>query len=169
MKLKDFVKVTKTRKRRGWEWEDTLVKRIKSCHSYEAFRLGGASQILPDVLAISNKFSKILVIEAKSGTTEYLVVKKGQIEHLLKFADTFKLYSNRYLILAFKFLRKRRLKRGSYEKRELKEYYKEFNLKFQKCKGISDIICTYDGSTYAISKGEKKETDLPDFKMPFQK
>jgi len=165
----DFVKVTKTRKRRGWEWEDTLVKRIKSCYSYEAFRLGGSSLILPDVLAISNRFGKILVIEAKSGTTDYLVVKREQIERSITFTNTFKLYPNRYFLLAFKFLRKRRLKKDSYEKRELMAYYKEFNLVFRKGESAPDIICTYNGSTYAIFDGEKKKIDLPDFKMPFKK
>jgi len=169
VKLTDFIKVTKTRKSRGWRWEDTLVKRIQSCYSYKAFRLGGSSQTLPDVLAISNRFSKILVIEAKSGTTDYLVVRREQIERSLRFTHTFKLYPKRHFILAFKFLRKRRLKKDNYDKRELREYYKEFKVKFKKGKNVPDITCTYDGSTYAMLKGEKEKIDLPDYKMPFQK
>lgn len=161
-------RASKLRRKRGWDWEDTLVKRLDSCYSYEAYRLGGASAILPDILALSNRFGKMMIIEAKSGTTDYLMVPREQVERSLRFRDSFKLYPNRHLVLAFKFLRKRRLKEGGYEKRELREYYKEFNQQLKRGERAPDIICTYNGNFYMISKGLKKLVDLPDFKMPFQ-
>ncbi|MGQ9719281.1 MAG: resolvase [Nitrososphaerales archaeon] len=158
---------SRLRRKRGWNWEDTLVKRIDSCYSYEAYRLGGASAILPDILAISNRFGKIIVIEAKSGTTDYLMVPREQVERSLRFLDSFRLYPNRHFVLAFKFLRKRRLKQGGYEKRDLREYHKEFNIKLQKGERAPDIICTYGGNFYMINKGLKRSVELPDFRMPF--
>jgi Holliday junction resolvase len=160
-------RASKLRRKRGWDWEDTLVKRIDSCYSYEAYRLGGASAFLPDILAISNRFGKLMVIEAKSGTTDYLMVPREQVERSLRFLDSFKLYPNRHFVLAFKFLRKRRLKGGGYEKRELREYYKEFNQQLKSGERAPDVICTYQGNFYIISKGLKKSVDLPNFKMPF--
>ncbi|MCP8318499.1 MAG: hypothetical protein L6N95_01560 [Candidatus Methylarchaceae archaeon HK01B] len=162
-------RASKLRRKRGWDWEDTLVKRLDSCYSYDAFRLGGAGATLPDILAISNRFGKIMVIEAKSSTTDYLMVPREQIERSLRFLNSFRLYPNRHLILAFKFLKKRRLKAGGYEKRELREYYKEFDQHLQRGERAPDIICNYEGCFYRVSKGSKKPSDLPDFKMPFQK
>ncbi len=160
-------RASRLRRKRGWDWEDTLVKRLDSCYSYEAYRLGGASAFLPDILAISNRFGKLIVIEAKSGTTDYLMVPREQVERSLRFLNSFKLYPNRHFVLAFKFLRKRRLKGGGYEKRELKEYYKEFNQQLNSGERAPDVICTYQGNFYIISKGLKKSVDLPNFKMPF--
>ena len=30
-----------------------------------------------------------------------------------------------------------------------------------------DIVCRYDGSTYALREGKKKKLSLKDYKMPF--
>ena len=36
-------KVSKTRRQRGYQWEDTLVKRFNALDSWKAFRLGSPS------------------------------------------------------------------------------------------------------------------------------
>ena len=58
------------------------------------------------------------------------------------------------MILAFKFLSKKRIGVGKYEKRELREFYKVWNEK----KNPTDMVCKYDGTTYALIQGEKKKT-----------
>ena len=69
----------------------------------------------------------------------------------------------RQVILAFKFLSKKRIGVGEYESRELREFYKIWD---QKKKPI-DIVCKYDGITYALKDGQKKELLLKDYQMPF--
>ncbi|MGI0041005.1 MAG: resolvase, partial [Nitrosopumilaceae archaeon] len=58
-------KVARTRRQRGYNWEDTLVKRFNALDSWKAFRLGSPSVALPDILAVSNMANTIFTIEAK--------------------------------------------------------------------------------------------------------
>jgi hypothetical protein len=67
------------------------------------------------------------------------------------------------VILAFKFLSKKRIGVGEYEKRELREFYKVWNQK----RIPTDIVCRYDGTTYALKDGQKKNFNLKDYQMPF--
>ena len=84
---KDNVKIARTRRQRGYHWEDTLVKRFNSLEGWKGFRLGSPSVGLPDILALSSKNSTIFTIEAKSGTTNSLVVPYDQIIRCLKWVD----------------------------------------------------------------------------------
>ena len=59
---------------------------------------------------------------------------------------------------------KKRIGTGLYEKRELREFYKVWNKK----KNPVDIVCRYDGTTYALIHGEKKKLNLDDYDMPFK-
>ena len=160
---KDNVKIARTRRQRGYHWEDTLVKRFNSLEGWKGFRLGSPSVGLPDILALSSKNSTIFTIEAKSGTTNSLVVPYDQIIRCLKWVDNFELYDTREVIFAFKFLSKKRIGLGEYEKRELREFYKVWD----KSKQISDFACNYDGNTYSIINAKRQKLDLKDFKMPF--
>jgi len=160
---KDNVKIARTRRQRGYHWEDTLVKRFNSLEGWKGFRLGSPSVGLPDILALSSKNSTIFTIEAKSGTTNSLVVPYDQIIRCLKWVDNFELYETREVIFAFKFLSKKRIGLGEYEKRELREFYKVWD----KSKQISDFACNYDGNTYSIINAKRQKLDLKDFKMPF--
>ena len=72
-------KIARTRRQRGYNWEDTLVKRFNSVKYWKAFRLGSPSVALPDVLAVNNPESIIFTIEAKSGTGTTLQVPFDQI------------------------------------------------------------------------------------------
>ena len=47
-------KIARTRRQRGYNWEDTLVKRFNAIKSWKAFRLGSPSIALPDVLTVNN-------------------------------------------------------------------------------------------------------------------
>jgi len=124
-------KIAKTRRQRGYNWEDTLVKRFNSLENWKAFRLGSPSVALPDVLVVNNIVSTIFTIEAKSGTGTTLQVPLDQIERCLLWTHNFQVYKKREVILAFKFLSKKRIGSGIYENRKLHEFYKVWNKKLK--------------------------------------
>ena len=157
-------KTARIRRQRGYNWENTLVKRFNSIKSWKAFRLGSPSVALPDVLTVNNVESTIFTIEAKSGTGTTLQVPFDQIERCLNWIDNFQVYQKREVILAFKFLSKKRIDTDKYVKRELREFYKVWDKK----KKVIDCVCTYDGKTYALKNGKQKKLVLKDFLMPFK-
>ena len=163
-KSKNHRKAAHTRRQRGYHWEDTIVKRFNSAENWNAFRLGSPSTALPDVLAVNTKESTIFTIEAKSGTTMSLPVPADQIERCLKWINTFDIYKKRKVLLAFKFLSKKRIGLGTYESRELREFYKVWDTSIN----ITNCSCSYDGKTFAQINGERKEVNLEDYDMPFK-
>ncbi|MBC8250484.1 MAG: resolvase [Candidatus Nitrosopelagicus sp.] len=164
VKSLNFKKIAQTRRQRGYNWEDTLVKRFNKMDSWKAFRLGSPSVALPDILCVNNENSMIFTIEAKSGTGTTLTVPFDQITRCLNWTNNFTVYKTRKVVLAFKFLSKKRIGTGLYEKRELREFYKVWNDK----KDPIDTVCRYDGTTYALIQGEKKKLDIKDYEMPFK-
>ncbi len=162
--VKDNKKIARTRRQRGYHWEDTLVKRFNSVDNWKAFRLGSPSIALPDVLAVNTQSSMIFSIEAKSGTSTSLPVPADQIERCQKWITTFDIYKERKVILAFKFLSKKRIGQGLYENRELREFYKIWD----ESKKITDCVCTYDGEIFAKMDGKRTNLNLEEQKMPFK-
>ncbi|MFB5645258.1 MAG: resolvase [Nitrosopumilaceae archaeon] len=160
---KDNKKIARTRRQRGYHWEDTIVKRFNGLKDWKAFRLGSPSVALPDVLAISTKNSTIFTIEAKSGTGTTLQVPFDQIIRCIKWTDTFELYNKRKVILAFKFLSKKRIDIGEYESRELREFFKIWDKSLK----ITDCVCTYEGETYSLENRKRSKITLEDYPMPF--
>ena len=163
-KTLNFKKIAQTRRQRGYNWEDTLVKRFNKMENWKAFRLGSPSVALPDILCVNNEDGMIFTIEAKSGTGTTLTVPFDQITRCLNWTNNFTVYKRRKVILAFKFLSKKRIGTGVYEKRELREFYKAWDEK----KNPADMVCRYDGTTYALIQGEKKKLILNDYEMPFK-
>jgi len=161
---KDNKKIARTRRQRGYHWEDTLVKRFNSAENWKAFRLGSPSIALPDVLAVNTQNSMIFTIEAKSGTSTSLPVPADQIERCQKWIKTFDIYHDRKVILAFKFLSKKRIGLGQYESRELREFYKIWD----ESKEITDCVCTYEGEIFAKIDGKREKLDLKEHPMPFK-
>jgi len=157
-------KIARTRRQRGYNWEDTLVKRFNATYGWKAFRLGSPSVALPDILAVSTSANTIFTIEAKSGTGTTLPVPYDQIIRCLKWINTFELYQTRKMILAFKFLSKKRIGTGKYEHRQLREFYKVWDESNQ----ITDCVCTYEGKTYALVNGERQKLELENYQMPFK-
>ena len=162
--IKDNKKIARTRRQRGYNWEDTLVKRFNSTENWKAFRLGSPSIALPDVLAVNTQSSMIFSIEAKSGTSTSLPVPADQIERCQRWIKTFDIYNYGKVILAFKFLSKKRIGQGQYENRELREFYKIWD----ESKTITDCVCTYDGEIFAKIDGRRVSLDLKEQKMPFK-
>jgi len=156
-------RIAKIRRQRGYHWEDTIVKRFNALDDWKAFRLGSPSVALPDVLVVSSKNNTIFTIEAKSGTGNTLQVPFDQIIRCLNWTNTFGLYKTRKVILAFKFLSKKRVGVGKYESRELREFFKVWD----EAKNAIDCVCTYEGRTYAIQNRERVKLNLKDYKMPF--
>ena len=169
LKNKDKIKsqnhrtAVRTRRQRGYHWEDTIVKRFNSVNDWNAFRLGSPSTALPDVLAVNNTKSTIFTIEAKSGTTNSLPVPEDQIERCLKWINIFEIYKIRKVILAFKFLSKKRTGLGTYESRELREFYKIWDPALK----ITNCACNYEGKVFAQIEGKRTEIALKDYKTPF--
>jgi len=157
-------KISRTRRQRGYQWEDTLVKRFNKLDNWKAFRLGSPSVALPDILSLNNEDSIIFTIEAKSGTGTSLTVPFDQIVRCMNWTENFKVYQTRQVILAFKFLSKKRIGNSLYEKRELREFFKVWNTKLTPI----DIVCKYDGTTYGLISGKRKSIKLKDYRMPFK-
>ena len=158
-------RIAKIRRQRGYHWEDTIVKRFNALDDWKAFRLGSPSVALPDVLVVSGKSSTIFTIEAKSGTGNTLQVPFDQIIRCLNWTNTFGLYKTRKVILAFKFLSKKRIGVGKYESRELREFFKVWD----ETKNAIDCVCTYEGKTYAVRSRKRVKLNLKNYKMPFFK
>ncbi len=161
---KNNQKAARLRRQRGYQWEDTLVKRFNSTKKWKAFRLGSPSIALPDVLAVNTEENIIYTIEAKSGTSTSLPVPADQIERCLEWIKTFDIFKKRNVLLAFKFLSKKRIGVGEYESRELREFYKVWDESLE----ITDCVCTYEGQFFAKINGMRKELFLKECLMPFK-
>ncbi len=161
---KNNQNASKMRRQRGYQWEDTIVKRFNGTQNWKAFRLGSPSIALPDVLAVNNDESAIFTIEAKSGTGTSLPVPADQIERCLLWIKTFDIYKKKRVILAFKFLSKKRINIGEYEARELREFFKIWEESLE----ITNCVCRYDGKIFAKINGSKKELFLKECTMPFK-
>lgn len=159
------------RRSRGYNYEHTLVQRLNK-EQWHARRLGGSSTGLPDIVAVNNDAGILLTIEAKSGTSDTLYVPQDQIKRCLVVREMFSFYRDTHIILAFKFLCKKRFRRKNetvYESRRLREYYKEV-VDIPGDTDIEDlpiVKCTYDGKTYNIFGDNTVPLNLPDFSMPF--
>lgn len=134
--------------------------------------MGGSSTGLPDIVAVNNEAGVLLTIEAKSGTSDILYVPQDQVERCKLIVNMFGIYPERHIILAFKFMSKKRFRRKNetvYESRKLLEYYKVADI-VDTMKVLPIIKCSYDGRTAAIfGNGKTVPLDLPDYAMPFLK
>ncbi|GEM_PF-133163 len=158
------------RRSRGYSYEHTLVQRL-SIGDWQARRLGGSSTGLPDIVAVNNSSPTLLTIEAKSGTGDLLYVPQDQIERCLVVQKMFSYYPERHVILAFKFMSKKRFRRKNmvvYEQRRLVEYYKVADSLAARANKLPIVKCTYDGRTFALYGKRSVELKLPDYTMPFQ-
>lgn len=163
-----YTRLNRIRRNRGYSFEHVLVQKLNG-NVWNARRLGGSSANLPDIIAVNNKESIFLSIEAKSGTSDNLYVPSDQIQRCFQIRDMFQVYKTAHVILAFKFMQKRRVReegRTVYTRRKLLEYYKIAD-RYSKIKDLPIIKCTYDGSTYEIRNDQTKKIYLKDYVMPF--
>jgi len=163
-----YTRLNRIRRNRGYSFEHVLVQKLNG-NVWNARRLGGSSANLPDIIAVNNKESIFLSIEAKSGTSDNLYVPSDQIQRCFQIRDMFQVYKTAHVILAFKFMQKKRIReegRTVYTRRKLLEYYKIAD-RYSKIKDLPIIKCTYDGSTYEIRNDQTKKIYLKDYVMPF--
>lgn len=163
-----YTRLNRIRRNRGYSFEHVLVQKLNG-NVWNARRLGGSSANLPDIIAVNNKESIFLSIEAKSGTSDNLYVPSDQIQRCFQIRDMFQVYRTAHVILAFKFMQKRRVReegRTVYAHRKLQEYYKIAD-RYSKNKNLPIIKCTYDGSTYEIRDDQTRKIYLKDYIMPF--
>jgi Holliday junction resolvase len=156
------------RRSRGYNYEHTLVHRLNG-GLWIARRLGGSSTGLPDIVAVNNTEATLLSIEAKSGTGDALYVQPDQIERCLLIRNMFGYYRTKHVILAFRFMRKKRFTRKKqvvYEKRRLVEYYKNADT-LNRLGKMPGVKCTYAGTTFVIHNGKFAKKSLPNYVMPF--
>lgn len=138
--------------------------------SWIARRLGGSSTGLPDIVAVNNEEAILLSIEAKSGTGDALYVQPDQLQRCLLVRDMFGYYKTKHVVLAFKFMRKKRFTRRRqviYEKRRLVEYYKIAD-KLDRQGSIPVVKCSYSGATFVMHNGKFIKRSLPNYVMPFK-
>ena len=162
-----YVKLNRIRRNRGYSFEHVLVQKLNT-NAWNARRLGGSSANLPDIIAVNNKESIFLSIEAKSGTADSLYVPSDQIQRCFQIRDMFQVYKTAHVILAFKFMQKRRIREEGktlYIHRKLQEYYKIAD-KYSRVP-VPIIKCTYDGRTYELRNFQTKRCNLKDYIMPF--
>ncbi|PWU82624.1 MAG: resolvase [Candidatus Nitrosopolaris wilkensis] len=156
------------RRSRGYSFEHRLVQKLNS-GDWNARRLGGSSTGLPDIIAVNNKAGTLLTIEAKSGTGDILYVPADQIQRCSLIGQMFSYYEKRHIVLAFKFMRKKRFKRKAqivYESRQLVEHYKLADVLSRRTE-YPVVKCLYNGTTFAIHQGECTKLTLPQYRMPF--
>lgn len=165
-----YTKLNRMRRNRGYSFEHVLVQKLNNNNNpWRARRLGGSSANLPDIIAVNNKESIFLSIEAKSGTADSLYVPSDQIQRCFQIRDMFQVYKTAHVILAFKFMQKRRIREEGktvYTHRKLQEYYKIAD-RYSKMKDLPIIKCTYDGITYEMRNSQIRKCFLKDYLMPF--
>ena len=83
----------------------------------------------------------ILATECKSTSTDHCYVTEAQIQRCLDWVNEWELYTDKVVMLAFKFSEKKRVGTGKYESRKKKEFLKVWNLKMKPV----DFSCGYDG------------------------
>ena len=157
----DYKKISKTRRQRGYQWEDTIVKRFNSLVDWNSVRLGSPSNTLPDVMAVNNNRSIIIAIEAKSGTSNDLRVPFDQIERCIDWVNRFDIYNTKKVILALKFSRKKRIGQGLYGNRQLREFFKVWSIGDE----ITDCVCNYDGEFFRYRDNKRHELVLDETKV----
>ena len=142
--MKDNKKINKTRRNRGYNWEDTIVKRFNAKEGWSAVRLGGASTKLPDVFLINNDMKTVIAVEAKSTTTNTCRIPAEQIQRCLDWVEKFKVYDERQVMFAFKFSQVKRISSDRKDTRKLKEYF----CFWDETQTLSEYICDYDGNLF---------------------
>lgn len=96
-------KESRNMKRRGYDAERELVKKLRSL-GFKAVRVPSSapsSEPLPDIFATLN--DRILAVEVKASRGEKVHFNSNQVKKLFNFLDIFSVYSEKIALLAGKF------------------------------------------------------------------
>lgn len=100
----DYIKINKIRKSRGYSLEHGLVLEINALPGWQCRRLGGSSAGLPDLIAVNNQESKLLVYECKATKqAKTLYIPEKEVRRCFDIVDMFSIYDDRKVIVSFKF------------------------------------------------------------------
>ena len=98
---KDFSKINRTRRNRGYSFEHGIVTYLQKI-GWHAKRLGGSSTNLPDILAVYK--DTMYSMEAKyTMDKNHLYIPFDQVFRCLEVLTMFPLYPERFLVFAFRF------------------------------------------------------------------
>jgi len=101
---KNWIQVNKIRRGRGYSWEHEMVIDINKISAWKCRRLGGSSAGLPDLIAVNNQESKLLVFECKATKqAKVLYVPEKEIRRCFAIVDMFSIYGDRTVVVSFKF------------------------------------------------------------------
>ena len=150
---KDNKKINKTRRNRGYAFESEIVKKFKINDNWNAMRLGGASNNLPDIMCINNWGRSIIAVEAKSVHSDLAYIPEDQIERCKNWVKNFDIYHRHVVLMAFKF--------GQTNERKLKVFYKIFP------DGIESgqVRCRPTGVTSIKQNGKWSKLECEEFKI----
>ncbi len=120
--------VSNVRRQRGYSWEARIIEEFRLRTKWWALRLGGTTVNWPDIVATYNHSDhdkeKLITIECKSSTGDSITVPAEQIRRCYGIMSMFGAYRSQHIVLAFKFSKKRRLKKkGEFEGRKERKYY----------------------------------------------
>lgn len=124
--MKDNKKINKTRRQRGYAFENYIVSQFNDLAGWSAKRLGSPSIKLPDVMCINNMCKTMIAIEAKSTIQDYAYVPQDQVERCIDWVNQFVLYDTKQVVLAFKFGQTIVNNKRKPERRALRYHYKIF-------------------------------------------
>lgn len=159
---KDNKKINKTRRQRGYAFENHIVQKFNGISGWGAKRLGSPSTALPDVMCVNDCYKTIIAIEAKSTVQNYAYVPQDQIERCRDWVNMFGVYDSKYVILAFKFGQTCIVVKGECITRKLRYHYKIFPYKkFTP----SEVRADYDGNILIKSDDEWIDANLEDYKF----
>ena len=125
-----------TRRSRGYAWEKKVVD-IFDRMGFVVTRLGGTTIVMPDVSAHKDHAKLIVGIECKSTVSDRCYVPGEQIQRCIDWCTEWGLYTNKMVLLAFKFGNN-----GKGKQREGRQFLKIWNPNFKVPKKLS---CRYDG------------------------
>ena len=111
-----WIKVNKTRRTRGYAFEDKIRKKINSIDNEKQWhcrRLGGSSTGLPDLVITFNQYMGALVaMECKSTKDKYVLeIPADQVQRCVDVLDLFGTYGCKWVAFAFYFAKSDKCKR----------------------------------------------------------
>lgn len=149
--MKNDKKINKTRKQRGYAFETEIVKKFQALSGWDAKRLGSPSTELPDAMALNNYYKTIIAVEAKSTVGSLAYVPQDQVQRCIDWVDTFSIYDEKKVVLAFKFGRTLLRNKKNPERNKLRYFYKVYP---HKNFTAAEVKANYDGKTWVKENDE---------------
>lgn len=113
------------------------MKELFESHEFISHKIGSNSKDVPDVVAWNDTSKTVVAVEAKSTASNSCIVPAKQIQRCINWVNELGLYTEKFVILAFKF----KAAGVKPNRRKLQYHYK-----IVPCNIISNnISCNYEG------------------------